>query len=153
MRLRSERIALFIALPLLIVVSYVTWRIWEHVRLLEHSLAASKQTEISLLAKVRDAVGREALAGKALRHTLQERDFARSEAEHFREEAASAQQEAERQRGEAERLRSQRDAELDRMRDALGLIAETDRTPMGMVVQLSEDSIPAIWPRRRPSTT
>lgn len=139
-RLRSERIALFIALPLLIVVSYVTWRIWEHVRLLEDSLAQSKQTEISLLAKVRDAVGREALAGKALRHTLQERDFARSEAEQFRVEAASAQEEAERQRGEAERLRSQRRAELDRMRDALGLIAETDRTPMGMVVQLSEDS-------------
>ena len=39
-----------------------------------------------------------------------------------------------------ERLRRQRIAELDRMRDVLGLIAETDRTPMGMVVRLSEDS-------------
>lgn len=140
LRLRSERIALFICLPLLIVVSYVTWSIWEHVQTLERSLSESKQTEISLLAKVRDAAGRESLAGKALHHTQLERDAARSEAERFRLEAATARQEAGRQRDVAEKLRSQRHAELDRMREALGRIAETDRTPMGMVVQLSEES-------------
>ena len=140
MRTQSERIALFVCLPLLIVVSYTTWRLWTHIESLDRSLAESQQAEIELLTKVRDAVGREALAGKALRHSLSERDSALSEAERLRGEAALAQAEAQRQGQIAERLRRQRIAELDRMRDVLGMIAETDRTPMGMVVRLGEDS-------------
>ncbi len=140
MRTQSERVALFICLPLLIVVSYATWRLWVHIEALDRFLADSKQAEIELLSKVRDAVGREALAGKALSHSLLERDSALSEAERLRGEAALAQEEAHRQGQIADRLTRQRMAELDRMRDVLGMIAETDRTPMGMVVQLSEDS-------------
>ena len=140
MRTHSERIALFVCLPLLILVSFATWRLWMHIEALDRSLAESKEAEIQLLTKVRDAVGREALAGKALRHSLLERDSALSEAERLRGEAALAQEEAERQGEIADRLKRQRIAELDRMRDVLGLIAETDRTPMGMVVRLSEDS-------------
>lgn len=137
---RTERIALFVCLPLLIAVSFVTWRLWSHVQSLDRSLAESHEVEVALLAKVRDAVGREALAGKALRHSLRERDSARSEAEQFRAEAEEAQEEAGRLAEEAAELRRQRMAELDRMHSALGLIAETDRTSVGMVVQLSEDS-------------
>lgn len=137
---RTERIALFVCLPLLIGVCYVTWRLWRHVASLDRSLSASRQVEISLLAKVRDAVGREALAGRALQQALLERNWARSETDKVREEAREARQEADRQARIAERLKRQRTSELDRMRDAFGMIAETDRTPMGMVVQLSEDS-------------
>lgn len=140
MQTYTERIALFVCLPLLLVVSFATWRLWTHIEALDRSLAESKEAEIQLLTKVRDAVGREALAGRALRHSLMERDSALSEAERLRGEAALAQEEAERQGEIAKRLRRQRIAELDRMRDVLGLIAETDRTPLGMVVRLSEDS-------------
>ncbi len=137
---RTERIALFVCLPLLIVVCYATWRLWRHVESLDRSLSESKQAEISLLSKVRDAVGREELAGRALQQAMVERDWARSETDKVREEARQAREEADRQGRIAERLKRQRIAELDRMRDALGMIAETDRTPMGMVVQLSDDS-------------
>ena len=137
---RTERIALYVCLPLLILVSFATWRLWRHVNVLDESLAASKQAEISLLAKVRDATGREALAGKALRQSILERDSARSEVEQLRVRARLAQEEAERQGKIAEELRRQRSNELDRMRDALGMIAETERTATGMVVQLGEES-------------
>lgn len=137
----SERIALFICLPLLVAVCFATWRLWRHVHTLDQALAESRQIELGLLNKVRNAVGREELAGKALQQALLERDAARSEAERSREDAAAAQGEADRQRHVADRLRAQREAELDRMTDALGRIAETDRTPMGMVVQLTEDSL------------
>lgn len=137
---RTERLALYVCLPLLAVVCYATWQLWTHVQVLDESLADSRQTEIDLLTQARDAKGREALAGEALLQSLSERDSARSEADRLREDAQSAQEEAERQGRIAEKLRQQRMNELDRMRDALGRIAETDRTPMGMVVQLSEDS-------------
>jgi len=137
---RAERIALFVCLPLLAAVSFATWRLWQHVDSLGRSLAQSKQAEISLLAKVRDAVGREELAGRALHQAILERDRALSESDKVREEARQAREEADRQSRIAARLKQQRNTELDRMRDALGMIAETDRTPMGMVVQLGEDS-------------
>ncbi len=140
-RSSTERIALYFCLPLLLAVCFATWRLWDHVGALERSLVESKQLEMSLLNKVRDAVGREELAGKALQQALLERDSARSDAERSREDAQAALDEAEQQRRAAERLRTQRQAELDRMREALGRIAETDRTPIGMVVRLTEDSL------------
>ena len=139
-RKRTERIALYVCVPLLLGVCFATWRLWQHVQALDRSLEESKEAEISLLNKVRDAVGREELAGKALQQALAERDSAESAAERSREDAEQAREEAARQGRLAERLRAQRFAELDRMKDALGRIAETDRTPMGMVVQLAEDS-------------
>ena len=136
-----ERVALYICLPLLFAVCFATWRLWSHVQTLDRFLAESKQVELGLLNRVRDAVGREELAGKALQQALLERDAARSAAQRSRADAEAAHTEAERQRRAAERLRAQREAELDRMTEALGRIAETDRTPIGMVVQLTEDSL------------
>ncbi len=139
-RTPAERIALFVCLPLLFLVSLATWRLWRHVEELDRSLAESRATEISLLSKIRDAVGREALAGRALQQSMSERDYARNEAAEARAEAEQAKQAAERERLAAERLRDLRNTELDRMRDALGRIAETERTPMGMVMHLGEDA-------------
>ncbi|MDE0625222.1 MAG: OmpA family protein [Bryobacterales bacterium] len=136
-----ERVALYICLPLLFAVCFATWRLWSHVQTLDRFLAESKEVELGLLNRVRDAVGREELAGKALQQALLERDAARSAAQRSRADAEAAHTEAERQRRAAERLRAQREAELDRMTEALGRIAETDRTPIGMVVQLTEDSL------------
>ena len=135
-----ERIALLFCLPLLLAVSLATWRLWLHVATLDDSLMQSKEVELDLLADVRNALGREELAGRALNRALEDLENALSETRQVREEANEAQQDSERNARIAERLRQQRMDELDRMSEALSRIAETDRTPMGMVVQLSEDS-------------
>ncbi len=135
-----ERLALWVCLPALLAVLVATWRLWQHVETLDDSLMQSKQVELELLSDVRNAVGRERLAGRALDRALQDLESALSETRRVRAEADEAQQDSERNARIAERLRQQRMDELDRMSEALSRIAETDRTPMGMVVQLSEDS-------------
>ncbi len=136
----AERIALYICLPLLIAVCFVTWRLSQHLDRLDSDLAAARQRESSLQAQVRDESGRAALADAAAKQAALEREMARSEAAQSRVEATLAVEEAERQRLMAEAIRDQRASELDNMRDALGRIAETERTPMGVVVSLGEDS-------------
>lgn len=69
-----------------------------------------------------------------------ERELAREDAELSREESEQAKQQTERLLAETERMRKQREEELNRMKEALSQIAETRRTPMGMVVNLGEDS-------------
>lgn len=76
----------------------------------------------------------------ARRQAELERELAREEADLSREESEHARRETARLQVEAERMRQQREQELDRMKEALGRIAETRRTPMGMVVNLGEDS-------------
>ncbi len=141
LRSRSERIALYFCLPLLVVVTSVTWLLWQRVQTLDRTLVESNQEGLALTNQLRDARGREDVVSKALQQAILERDLALTDAERSRHSANTAQKEAERQRSAAERLRVQRFQELDRMREALGRIAETDRTPMGMVVRLTEDSL------------
>ena len=76
----------------------------------------------------------------ARRQAELERELAREDAELSREESKQAKREAERLLAEIERMREQREEELNRMKEALSRIAETRRTPMGMVVNLGEDS-------------
>ena len=76
----------------------------------------------------------------ARRQAELERELAREDAELSREKTEQAKREAARLQAETERMRKQRIEELDRMREALSQIAETRRTPMGMVVNLGEDS-------------
>ncbi|MDA1312953.1 MAG: OmpA family protein [Acidobacteria bacterium] len=76
----------------------------------------------------------------ARRQAELDRELAREDADLSREESEHAKQETTRLLAEAERMRQQRENELDRMKDALGRIADTRRTPMGMVVNLGEDS-------------
>lgn len=57
------------------------------------------------------------------------------------ENADRAEEEAVAALAEAARIRAERDRELNRMADALGAIAETRRTALGMVMNLGEDAI------------
>lgn len=139
-RTRAEKLALYAGLPLLLCVCLVTWRLWRHVAHLDLSLEEARKTEAALLGDVRDALGREQLAGRALDLALWERDRALDASDRARQEAREAHETARRQEQVAERLKRQRSAELDRMRDALARIASTDRTAMGMVVELGSDA-------------
>lgn len=136
----AERIALFVLLPLLLAVCFVTWRLWRHSERLDAALGASRQREASLQARVRDETGRAALAAAAARQAEREREEALSEVERSRLKASLAMEAAEYQRRVAEEMRKRRDAELDALHEVLGRIAEAERTPLGVVVNLGEDS-------------
>lgn len=77
---------------------------------------------------------------KARQRAELERELVRETAERYRDESVEARHEAELARTEAARIQRQREIELDRMRDALSRIVETERTPMGMVMNLGEGS-------------
>jgi outer membrane protein OmpA-like peptidoglycan-associated protein len=101
----------------------------------------------TLQSRAEEAQGRAAQAEdlamateRAKRDAELEREFIREEAERLRQETVQAHELAAASQREAERLRRQRQRELNRMQEALSHIAETVRTPMGMVVNLSEDS-------------
>ena len=70
-----------------------------------------------------------------------ERELAREQAELAVVESDLARADAARSKQEFERIRNARDQELDRMRTALAKIAPTERTPLGMVMRLGEDSL------------
>jgi outer membrane protein OmpA-like peptidoglycan-associated protein len=56
------------------------------------------------------------------------------------EQAQQAQKLAKQSRGELQEMIERRKSELARMQDALGKVAETRRTPAGLIVELSNDS-------------
>ena len=114
---------------------------------IERKLHESREEMATLQSRAEEAQGRAAEAEdlamateRAKRDAELEREFIREEAQRLRQETAQAHELAAASQREAERLRRQRRRELNRMQEALSHIAETVRTPMGMVVNLSEDS-------------
>jgi outer membrane protein OmpA-like peptidoglycan-associated protein len=63
------------------------------------------------------------------------------QAQQAQEQAQSAQQQAAKAEAKAEQYRKQREAELDRLQQALGQIASTRRTAIGLVMTLGSKSI------------
>jgi len=114
---------------------------------IERKLHESREEMATLQSRTEEAQGRAAQAEdlamateREKRDAELEREFIREEAQRLRQETAQAHELAAASQREAERLRRQRQRELNRMQEALSHIAETVRTPMGMVVNLSEDS-------------
>ena len=68
------------------------------------------------------------------------RTQAEESAEQARKERAAAQLETQQAEAQLLEVRTRREEELDKMRDALGKIAITRRTPSGMVMELADDS-------------
>jgi outer membrane protein OmpA-like peptidoglycan-associated protein len=66
---------------------------------------------------------------------------AQEQAEEARGRAEAAQKEREQARAEAERAKQEREEELTRLQEALGKIAETRRTAMGLVMNLDSNAI------------
>ncbi len=78
----------------------------------------------------------------------QQRDLAKqaqsdseAQAQLARQQAAVEQQKADQAKQQAEQYRQEREAELQQLQDALGQIAETRRTAMGLVMTLDSKSI------------
>lgn len=66
---------------------------------------------------------------------------ARQEADAARQEAGGAREAAARAQAEADRIRKRAEAEVNRLEAALGQIAETRRTALGLVMNLGSDHL------------
>jgi len=129
--------------------------LWSQVRDLNEKLAATSQRAAQAERRAvesseisQDAARDAAQAANAAQQAEQRRDQAEYERELAREHAELAEVESEvaradaaRSKQEFERIRNVRDQELNRMRTALSKIAPTERTPLGMVMRLGEDSL------------
>jgi outer membrane protein OmpA-like peptidoglycan-associated protein len=71
----------------------------------------------------------------------QEQSNSEAQAQLARDHAAAEQQRAEQATQQAERYRQEREAGLEQLQEALGQIAETRRTAMGLVMTLDSKSI------------
>jgi outer membrane protein OmpA-like peptidoglycan-associated protein len=138
----------------------LAFQIVQRTRSLEQQLArlSSKADEASALArqaleraKAAEAGARAAAEGRQLAEVQtadarqqadtarQEADSARQEADSARREATGAAEAAARAKAEAERIRQKAEAEVNRLEAALGQIAETRRTALGLVMNLGSD--------------
>lgn len=115
---------------------------------LEQQVAAETQTVANLRRRAEAAEAtattaqKEALEAAQLRGQAEwERELARVEAEQAQQSSEVAEAQAAQSEQNYRELKSARDRELDRMQRALSAIVETERTPLGMVMRLGEDSL------------
>jgi len=109
----------------------------------ETTAVARQATERAVVA---EAAARAAAEGRSLAEAQTatargEADAARQEATSARETTALAQAEAARAQAEADRIRKKAEAEVNRLEAALGQIAETRRTALGLVMNLGSDHL------------
>ena len=139
-----------IALSLILGLVYLT-----SVRRLEREVARlSQQTEdfsrvlVSAQAQSQTLAQQASQAAANAQAAAQQRDLAKqdqsnseAQAQLARQQAAAEQQKADEARQQAEQYRQEREAQLAQLQDALGQIAETRRTAMGLVMTLDSKSI------------
>jgi outer membrane protein OmpA-like peptidoglycan-associated protein len=115
-------------------------------RIEERLLRADEESQ-TVLRQMTEYSREVALATESARDAIRQaaesqaaRADAESRAARVRDEAEQARAEARQARDDLDELRRRRDQELERMQDALSRIAPTRRTPLGMVVELADDS-------------
>jgi outer membrane protein OmpA-like peptidoglycan-associated protein len=97
-------------------------------------------------ADAADTAARTAAEGRQLAEAQtadarQQADTARQDADSAREEATSAKETAAKAQAEADRIRKRAEAEVNRLEAALGQIAETRRTALGLMMNLGSDHL------------
>jgi outer membrane protein OmpA-like peptidoglycan-associated protein len=145
---RGARPTLVVALLLAVMggLGYLGYEVLRRGRLLEQQVASlSAETRAATLrsrealerAQIAEASAKAAAEGRQVAEAQtvtakQEADTARTDATTAREDAAKAQ-------AEADRIRKRAEAEVNRLEEALGQIAETRRTALGLVMNLGSD--------------
>jgi outer membrane protein OmpA-like peptidoglycan-associated protein len=147
-------LAVVVLLILLIAgLGWLAYRILQRAEALERQLAGvtAKTEETAALARqatersaTAEAAARAAAEGRQLAEAQtagarQEADGARQEADAARQEATRATETAARAQAEADRIRKKAEAEVNRLEAALGQVAETRRTALGLVMNLGSD--------------
>lgn len=158
----SQRVPIIALVLVLIVALAVAFLGMRHVRQLEARAAeltaraaeaddraadaAARALQAEEAAKSADRDARSALRqadeDQAARLAAEDaRLAAEGDADMARMEAEYAQRAADDARADAERLQAERDSEMQRLQEALGNIAETQRTALGLVMNLGDDAI------------
>src|SRR5579859_3634942 len=141
-----------IAIALSLILGFVYLR---SVRRLEREVAQLSQQTEALSRQVervqeqsQTSAQQASQAAANAQAAAQERDLAKqaqsdseAQAQLARQQAAVEQQKADQAKQQAEQYRQEREAELQQLQDALGQIAETHRTAMGLVMTLDSKSI------------
>ncbi|TAM83839.1 MAG: hypothetical protein EPN47_03240 [Acidobacteria bacterium] len=92
-------------------------------------------------SKADSALGRASQAEQNAQSAASQRDQAEKAKTQFQQQAQQAQQQAAEAQAKSEEYRKEREAELGRLQEALGQIASTRRTAMGLVMTLGSKSI------------
>jgi outer membrane protein OmpA-like peptidoglycan-associated protein len=127
---------------------FLGYQILQRTSAVERQVASlsGKTDESSALA--RQAMERAVAAEAAARAAAEGRQLAeaqtadaRQQADAARQEASGARETAARAEAEADRIRKKAEAEVNRLEAALGQIAETRRTALGLVMNLGSDHL------------
>jgi len=145
----SSVFALWAVLVLLVAaVAYLGVRALDQLADLETQVSLLRQESADATRLAHHALERAQRAEDTADQAAAERVRAEAETEGARmladaaiEDAANAREEAERAKAEAARIRAQAEAEVNRLQEALGLIADTRRTALGVVMNLGEDHL------------
>ena len=131
---------------LLLGLGYLGYEVRRRAQAMERQIASLAVETREGAVRSREALERALQAEAAARAAAEGRQqaeamtaTAREEAEAARHEATSAKDEAARAQAEADRVRKQAEAELNRLDEALSQVAETQRTALGLVMNLGSD--------------
>jgi outer membrane protein OmpA-like peptidoglycan-associated protein len=155
---REGRGLLFLVLLLLLLlggVGFFAYKTWRRSQEVERQLALTVARAEEAAALARQAAERSAAAETSARAAAEgrqvaeaqtadarkEADTARQEATSATEAAATAKEAAARAQAEADSIRKRAESEVNRLEAALGQIAETRRTALGLVMNLGSDHL------------
>ncbi|MGE5568879.1 MAG: OmpA family protein [Rhodospirillales bacterium] len=135
------------AIAAIAIVSALLWQAANRLRTVEERLSRADERSQAVLDRLTEYSRELELAlerAQEARRRAEEAEAARSqavsEAERVQSEAERARAEAQAAQKQMEEVRRRREQELDRMQEALNRIAPTRRTPLGMVVEIANDS-------------
>jgi outer membrane protein OmpA-like peptidoglycan-associated protein len=124
------------------------YRVWERLTTMEQQVAAlsAKAEETAALARraneradASEAAARAAAEGRQVAEAATA--GAQEEASAARQDASTAREIAEKAQAEAAAIRKKAEAEVNRLEAALGQVAETRRTALGLVMNLGSDHL------------
>jgi outer membrane protein OmpA-like peptidoglycan-associated protein len=147
---RSGSVLVVLLLVLLLLgvssLGFLAYRSEQRTRAMERDLASLTVKADEAAALARQALDRSFAAETSARAAAEGRLVAetqtaeaRQETESARQEATTAKEAAARAEAEAERIRKKAEAEVNRLEAALGQVAETRRTALGLVMNLGSD--------------
>src|SRR5262245_46859440 len=140
-------IALTTLLILLVTgLGFLGYRILDRMDGIERHVAGLSLQSDSATAVAKQAIERATAAEAAARAAAEGRQVAEAQTADAQQQAATARQEAttaretaERAQADADQIRKKAEAEVNRLEQALGQIAETRRTALGLVMNLGSD--------------
>jgi len=148
---RGRSVIAFLLVVLLAALGYLGYWVQQRLVASEQQAAVMKADQATALARqaaeraaTAEASARAAAEGRKVAEAEtadahQQADTARQDADTARQEATSAKETAAQAQAEAERIRKKAEAEVTRLEAALGQIAETRRTALGLTMNLGSD--------------